>query len=140
MHPAYRPLFETLLGCTPYPGTLNLKLDEDSARAWRRVMAELGPCTVYTPRWSSLSQVSVVEALVYGMIPAVIVEPRATKHPPGVIELVACRRLWELVEGNPVYVIAGCRLLNCWRVWLHEVGRLIARWKEGRVTLREPHG
>ena len=135
MHPAYRPLFETLLYCKPYPGTLNLKLDDDSARAWRRVLTEVGPCTVYNPRVEGYKPVGVVEALLYGVIPAVIVAPSATLHPPSIIEIVACQRLWELVADKPVYVIAGCRLLNCWKMWLHQLENILASLKEGGEML-----
>lgn len=135
-HPAYRPLFETFLYCKPYPGTLNVKLDDDSARAWSSVISRIGPCTVYNPRFEGYKPVGIVEALVYGIIPAIIVIPTATLHPPDVIEIVACQRLWELVVDKPIYIIAGCRLLNCWRLWLQRLEDILASLRASEGNLK----
>jgi len=122
----YATLFEDMLGCRPYPGTLNLRLDAPSARAWQSILYEQGPCLVYAPRWASLSPIAVIEALIYGVEPALAVRPMASRHPPDILELIACRRLREEIGDAPVYVIAGCGLLRCHREWRRRISMLVA--------------
>ncbi len=117
--PLYREFFASLLGCKPHPGTLNVELDDERiTRAWSTILSETGGCLVYAPRSSKLSPLLVVEALVYGVEPALVVRPFATIHPPSIVELVACRRLRDMAEAlGRVYVVAGCGLLRCFEEW-----------------------
>ena len=120
----YAAFFEALLGCRPHPGTFNVELDEASATTLTKLLNSRGPCLVYAPRDPRLSELHVVEALVYGVVPALIVRPRATRHPPRIAEIVACTRLADLASGSDVLVVAGCGLLRCWREWVEVVARI----------------
>ncbi len=118
-YPLYRDFFALLLGCEPYPGTFNIELDDERiTRAWSIILNETGGCLVYAPRSPELSPLLVAEALVYGVEPALVIRPFATRHPPSIVELVACRRLREMAEAlGRVYVVVGCGLLRCFEEW-----------------------
>ncbi len=118
-HPLYKRFFESLLGCTPYPGTLNVRVSSGMLeKAWVRLLNAKPPCLIYAPRDPQLSPLWVLEALVYGIVPALLIRPLATSHPENIVEIVSCIKLREVVEAlGEVYVVTGCGLLRCFEEW-----------------------
>ncbi|WP_167827771.1 DUF120 domain-containing protein [Pyrolobus fumarii] len=117
----YKRLFLDILGCEPYPGTLNVQIsDELVVRAYKTIIEELGPCMIYTPRDTRYGRIHLLEALVYGIIPGIIVIPERGVHDYSrTLEIVACRRIRDIAESlnSLVYVVVGCGLIRCWYFW-----------------------
>ncbi len=97
----YREWLGGLLGCTPYPGTLNLHTSVD----WRLLAACCEPL-VARPG-GGLGAVYAWRGSVAGRR-VLVIRPLLSAHPPVVLELVACGRLGAGV-GEVVEVEVECR-------------------------------
>ncbi len=117
----YKSLFATLLECSPYPGTLNVELADTRHSVFLEKLLETrGPCFIYAPREPSLGRVCILEALVYGIIPSLVVIPeRGVHNYPQVLEIVSCTRLQDYATsvGGNVYLVIGCGLIRCLNSW-----------------------
>jgi riboflavin kinase len=109
-HPYYQAWFEKLLGCKPYPGTLNLETSVD----WRQLAARCVPKVIPETTWEGrrLGAVYVWEARVKladttEEAEAALIRPLLSKHPANVLEIVACERLGDRI-GEEVEVIVAC--------------------------------
>lgn len=103
----YRRAVERLLGFTPYPGTLNLKLDPKSM-AYRRYLDSLPG--VHIPGFSdgirTYGAVKAFRARIRDIEGAVVM-PERTHHPTDVVEVIAPVKLREalgLRDGDKVEI------------------------------------
>jgi riboflavin kinase len=108
-HPYYSEAFRRILGCTPFPGTLNIEASVD----WRQLAAECEPIVVPETVWEGrrLGAVYAWEAVVEtsrGPVQAALIRPLLSRHPPNVLEIVACEKLAPLLPGDRVRVRIRC--------------------------------
>ncbi len=101
-----RRQFVELAAIDPFPGTVNLTLDDDeSRRRWRSWCAQAGAGVVRED--PSFCEAKCYPARVEGRVPAAIIVPQVDDYPPDKVELVAalplCRHL-ALEEGMRVRV------------------------------------
>jgi riboflavin kinase len=104
----YAREFERVLGFRPYPGTLNIRLEEGSARLRERVTRGLKPRIVHPPRGlRGLADVLCYPAILEGL-DVYVVEPQVEGYDKNLLELVAPFSLREklgLRDGDRVKVI-----------------------------------
>ncbi|GAB6147781.1 DUF120 domain-containing protein [Stetteria hydrogenophila] len=106
----YARSFRRALGFTPYPGTLNVKIDR-GGDALRNCLSR-GGVLVEPPRIAGerLARVRVYPARIEG-IPAYVVRPDVTVYGYDVIELISeayLRGLLNLSDGDRVEVEVDC--------------------------------
>lgn len=99
-----RRQFVDLLGIDPYPGTLNLLVeDEADLETWRAIRKRAGLTVVPPdPGWCNGT---CYPAMVGGAIKGAIVVPQIADYPTGKIEIISETKLREalgLVDGDPV--------------------------------------
>jgi CTP-dependent riboflavin kinase len=110
-HPYYSSWFEQFLGCKPFPGTLNF----DAGVDWRELASACKPKVIPEIIWdrTRLGAVYVWSGKVetrQGHVNAAIIRPLLSRHPPTVLEVVACIQLKPLLnEGNDRIMV----LLEC---------------------------
>ncbi|GEM_PF-346564 len=109
-HPYYSEKFRELLGCQPYPGTLNIETDTD----WRQLAAACIPHVIPEASWQGrgLGAVYAWEATIEtseGPKRAVVIRPLLSRHPPNILEIVACEKLADKIEGDRVTARIRCR-------------------------------
>jgi len=104
----YRDWFKRVLGFEPYPGTLNVRLDEDSIPRRKQLEALNG---VAIPAFQSGSTLycsaKVFRAVVNKNVEAAVVIPEKSAYGPDVVEIVARKRLRDelnLKDGDKVTV------------------------------------
>ncbi|MEE8515597.1 MAG: DUF120 domain-containing protein [Alphaproteobacteria bacterium] len=99
-----RRQFVELLGIDPYPGTLNLLVeDEDDFETWRAIRKQAG-LTVAPPD-PSWCNGTCYPATIGGAIKGAIVVPEIADYPTDKIEIIAeveLRRALGLADGDPV--------------------------------------
>jgi riboflavin kinase len=103
----YRRSIERLLGFTPYPGTLNVRLDPQSA-ALRRYLDVLPGVTIpgFSDGARTYGSVKAFSATIENVSCAVIL-PERTHHPPDIVEVIAPVRLRDalgLRDGDIVEI------------------------------------
>lgn len=109
-HPYYSSRLGELLGCRPFPGTLNF----DAGVDWRELAARCEPLVVPETTWEGrrLGAVYAWRARLEtrsGSEEVLVIRPLLSRHPPTVLEIVACRRLADDLPGDEVRVeITGC--------------------------------
>ncbi len=110
-HPYYSGELGRLLGCRPYPGTLNLETDSD----WRMLASLCLPTLVREAVWDGVRLGAVyvwrVEELAPLRAPAppsLLIRPLLSRHPPNVLELVSCSELRPLLASEVVEVTVAC--------------------------------
>jgi len=109
-HPYYRGELGRLLGCDPYPGTLNF----DAGVDWRELSSRCEPIVVKETVWSDGTRLGAVYAwrarveTVGGEVEALVIRPLLSRHPPTVLEIVACKRLLEELPEGRVRVRVEC--------------------------------
>ena len=87
--PWVRKAFLTLLGIEPFPGTLNLKVeDADSLRRWQDLKARAG-LAVVPPADSEFCRARCYPVLLTGGVRAAIVYPQVPDYPEDQVELIA---------------------------------------------------
>ncbi|MEF8757359.1 MAG: DUF120 domain-containing protein [Halobacteriales archaeon] len=116
--PGYAEQFETRLGYEPFPGTLNVALDDDSVRR-RSALSSLEPVPIdgwenddrtYGPAACYLASVETDDGATYEG--AHVIEPERTHHEPDQLELIAPDRLrdeLDVDDGDRVTVVAEDR-------------------------------
>ncbi len=96
-------------GLTPYPGTLNLRLDDpDAPRRWARWQGAGGGRRLQPPEGSGFCAATCYASEVDGEVPGVVVVPEVEGYPLDVVEVMAAenlRRRLDLRDGGT------CRLL-----------------------------
>jgi riboflavin kinase len=101
-----RAAFRRNFGIDPYPGTINLVVEDEAARAgWAAVKAE--PGIVLHPPRTDWCDARLWRARIADRIPAAVVLPDVASYPERQIELVAAVRVRDvlaLVEGDPVTI------------------------------------
>ena len=95
--------FLTKLGFVPYPGTLNVDIDE---RAWDDLVrfGQDGGASIEPPNMAFCSAIC-YEALINNQIVGAVVMPGTTKHPTGKIEIMASvsiKKTLNIVDGDVV--------------------------------------
>ncbi len=99
-----RRQFMDLLGIDPYPGTLNLKIEEEGdLEAWRAIRKAAGLTVVPPdPGWC---RGTCYPAVIAGAIKGAVVVPEIADYPTDQIEIIAetgLRRVLGLADGDPV--------------------------------------
>jgi CTP-dependent riboflavin kinase len=90
----------SLLGAPPFPGTLNLKLEDRTAReVWRR-LSRSGVCVSVIPSEEGFCPASYFPVLLDGLVPAGIILPHVDDYPEDVVEIVAGERLRDLLQAE----------------------------------------
>jgi riboflavin kinase len=106
----YLAHFRKLLGCDPYPGTLNLETHCD----WRELQSLCKPYVVPGKEVDGrmlgpvLVWRGVVELKDGERVQCLILRPLLSKHKSTVLELVSCTRLRERLGAGPVRVEVAC--------------------------------
>ncbi|BES81938.1 DUF120 domain-containing protein [Pyrodictium abyssi] len=108
-HPYYGGWFERLLGCRPFPGTLNVEASVD----WRELAGLCEPVVVPETVWEGqrLGAVYVWRARLRtreGPVEVLIIRPLLSGHGPRVLELVACSKLAPLLDSDRVELEILC--------------------------------
>ncbi len=106
----YQELFTKLCGFTPYPGTLNVKLNPQSLQLRAR-LESLDWLIVpgFKDEHRQFGDARCLMCSILG-IPCAIVAPLRTHHPSEIIEIIAGKRLREklgLTDGTPVEVLVS---------------------------------
>ncbi|MET1101083.1 MAG: DUF120 domain-containing protein [Pyrodictiaceae archaeon] len=98
-HPYYSFKFREILGCDPYPGTLNIDSDTD----WRELASHCRPLVIESTNWNGveLGAVYVWRARVQGVDndKITLIRPLKSRHKPQVLELVACIELKPVIPS-----------------------------------------
>lgn len=98
----YSRQFQACLGFVPFPGTLNVQLDEPFLAEQEAIKIEgfteegrtFGECKCYRIKLNGIE--------------AAVVRPERSRYPPDLIEVIApvqLRRALGLEDGNPVDVV-----------------------------------
>jgi riboflavin kinase len=113
----YRREIEKALGINPYPGTLNIKVEQEYIDATKRLLTQTNPHAVIKPPRDGLAPVLAWKAYVRS-IAAYLIKPLKTVWGFDVIELIAeenLRNLLKLADGNAVEVFVPIASnLKCW--------------------------
>ena len=106
-HPYYTDWFKRLLGCTPYPGTLNVWTDTD----WRELASQCRPIVIPEAKWNGvvLGSVYVWRARLEELAELVaLIRPLKSRHEPEVLEIVACKKLRPHLKTENIVIIVEC--------------------------------
>ncbi len=102
-----RRQFVELVGIDPYPGTLNLKVeDEADLETWRAIRKQAG--LTVTPPDSAWCKGTCYRATVAGAIKAAVVVPEVKDYPTDQIEIIAeagLRQALGLADGDEVTLV-----------------------------------
>lgn len=106
--PHYQEMFTNLCGFTPYPGTLNVRLNQQSLQLRSRV--ESRDWMIVPGFKDEHRQFGDARCLLCSIsdVPCAIVAPLRTHHPTDIVEIISGERLREklnLTDGTPVDVI-----------------------------------
>jgi len=100
----YRVFFIKYLGIDPFPGTLNIEVDNPVYVS--EVLGMVNPVRIPPPR-PGLGDVLAYPALIHNFR-VYVVRPEKTNHPPRIVEIVSERYLrgyLRLKDGDPVTVV-----------------------------------
>ncbi len=101
----YRTQFQEKLGFDPYPGTLNIKLDQQSIELRKRINANI-KISGFTDRNRTFGSGSCFNVMISDMRCAVIT-PERTHYPEDIIEVIApvnLREYLNIKDGSAVHV------------------------------------
>ena len=93
--PWVRDAVSRLIGFTPYPGTLNVRLDPDAVTVWRRI-AE-GRAVVLVPPPPEICGARLFPLVVAPDVKASVIVPDVTRYGDDVLELIAAIHLRSLL-------------------------------------------
>ncbi len=106
--PHYQAMFTELCGFTPYPGTLNVKLNPQSMQIRNRMEAmEWTIVPGFKDEHRQFGDARCLKCTISG-IPCAIVTPGRTHHPPEITEIISGARLREelkLTDSSEVEII-----------------------------------
>lgn len=106
-----RRQFIERLGIDPYPGTVNIVVEQPVAlAAWARVVARPGIRIDNPNDGPHDCDARCYRASISGRIPAAIVLPEVDGYPRGQIELIATMNVREalgIADGDPVTLVVG---------------------------------
>ena len=107
-HPYYSGRLGGLLGCRPFPGTLNFRGVD-----WRLLASRCEPLVVPETLWEGrrLGAVYAWRAVVEtvdGPVEALVIRPLLSRHEPEVLEVVACQRLAPILPDGRVRARIRC--------------------------------
>ena len=85
--PWVREAVRRLIGFTPYPGTLNVRLDADMIGVWRRTRD--GHSIVLAPPPSESCGARLFPVVVAGDVEAAVIVPDVTRYGEDLLELIA---------------------------------------------------
>ncbi len=108
-HPYYSKRLGELLGCQPFPGTLNFR-----GMDWRLLASQCEPLVVPETVWEGrrLGAVYAWKAVietVEGPVEALVIRPLLSRHEPEVLEVVACQRLAPVLPDGRVRARIRCK-------------------------------
>jgi riboflavin kinase len=92
-----------LVGFTPYPGTLNVRLDPDTVDAWRQIRERDG--LVLSPPAGQPCGARLFPVTLGPGVEAAVIVPDVTRHGDDVLEVVAptaLRRRLGLADGGAI--------------------------------------
>jgi riboflavin kinase len=89
--PWVRDAVSRLVGFTPYPGTLNLRLDPDTVAVWRQIQG--GHALALAPPPPETCGARLFPAVVGSDVAAAIIVPDVTRYGDDLIELIAADHL-----------------------------------------------
>ena len=101
--PWVREAVRELIGFTPYPGTLNIRLDADAVGVWRRIQE--GHAVLLAPPPGETCGARLFPALVSTDVEAAVIVPDITRYGDDLLELIAAIHLRSrlgLREGDRV--------------------------------------
>lgn len=109
-HPYYAEALSRLLGCKPYPGTLNIVASMD----WRELASNCEPIVIPETVWDGrrLGAVYVWRARIRvgaEALDVLLIRPLLSKHDPRVLELVSCSRLRDVLTSDHLCVEVLCK-------------------------------
>ena len=108
--PYYQTMFTDICGFTPYPGTLNVKLNQQSMQIKNRLeSANWKVVPGFKDEHRSFGDARCLMCSIEG-IPCAIVAPLRTHHPSEIIEVISGCRLRDklnLTDGTEVDVLIG---------------------------------
>ena len=94
-----------LIGFTPYPGTLNVRLDPEMADVWRRIQD--GPALVLAPTPAERCGAKLFPGVMAPDVQIAVIVPDVTRYGDDVVELIApvhVRSRLGLQDDDPVTV------------------------------------
>ena len=80
-----------LMGFTPYPGTLNVRLDADAVEVWRRIQE--GRAIVLAPQPPETCGARLFPAVMGPDVEAAVIVPDVTRYGDDLLELIAAVHL-----------------------------------------------
>ena len=108
--PWARKAFISLLGIDPFPGTLNLRIEDAAGlRSWQELKADSG-IAVLPPPGSDSCRARCYPVLLAGKVRAAIVYPEVPGYPENQIELIApvsLRLILKLADGDRLEIQAN---------------------------------
>ncbi len=109
-HSGYRNQFVNKMGFSPYPGTLNIKLDEENLARFQTALQKLMFIKIesFTTEHRSFGAVKAYRAAIGNRIDGAIIIPYRTHHQSNIIEIIApvfLRKDLQIQEGDIVDVI-----------------------------------
>jgi len=89
--PFYKKQFEESLGFAPYPGTLNIRLPDETDIKLRKFLDRYPSLIVQSgvSEGRSFGNVRCYKALIDGKIEGAVIIPLRTHHPPNVVEIIS---------------------------------------------------
>ena len=104
----YSDKIQEICGFTPYPGTLNVKLNPQSMQIRNRLESlEWQIIPGFTDEHRQFGAVRCLKCTIGG-IPCAIVAPLRTHHPSEIVELISGKRLREALnaeDGSAVEIV-----------------------------------
>ena len=108
-HAGYRNQFINKMGFSPYPGTLNIKLDEENLARFQSALQKLMFIKIerFTSEHRSYGAVKAYKATIGNKIEGAVIIPYRTHHQSNIIEIIApvfLRKELQIQEGGIVDV------------------------------------
>ncbi len=98
--PFYKKQFEDGLGFSPYPGTLNIKLTDETDILLRKFLDRY-PSVILksgTDEGRSFGNVRCYKAMIDGKVEGAVIIPLRTHHPQNVVEIIAPKNLKNFLK------------------------------------------
>lgn len=111
--PWVRDAVHRLVGFTPYPGTLNVRLDADMAAAWARI--EDGPALALPLPPGQTCGARLFPVILAPDVEAAVIVPEVTSHGKNLLELIApipVRSRLGLADDDRVTILIHARETN----------------------------